>query len=147
MGICAYRGSARSDGKEHVSVSQATSLMGPYVDERAQPIVGQWSEDPFIWQDERGHWHILFHGAGSPQHPVGGHAFSRHLAGPWTLSATAPYSQTVQFADGHSKKMYRRERPQLLLSATGQPRYFSSGVMDVDPHTYTLVMRVQTGDD
>ena len=27
--------------------------------------------------------------------------------------------------------MSRRERPQLVLSAQGQPRYFSSGVQDV----------------
>ena len=32
---------------------------------------------------------------------------------------------------GSTKEMSRRERPQLVLSAQGQPRYFSSGVQDV----------------
>lgn len=142
--ICAYRADARSGG-EHVSVAVADSLMGPYIDERSDPVVAQWSEDPFIWQDERGHWHILLHGSPQGGDGVGGHAFSRSVNGPWTLSMVAPYTQTVMFADSTTKNMRRRERPQLLLSPAGQPRYFSSGVEDVGQHTYTLVMRVKTG--
>ena len=38
--------------------------------------------------------------------------------------------------------MRRRERPQLLLSAQGQPRYYSSGVEDVEDHSFTLVVKV-----
>jgi hypothetical protein len=38
--------------------------------------------------------------------------------------------------------MRRRERPQLLLSTQGQPRYYSSGVEDVEDHSFTLVVKV-----
>ena len=75
---------------------------------------------------------------------VGRHAFSRDSVS-WTSSSTPPYSGLVEFADGSSKVMSRRERPQLVLSETGQPRYFSSGVQDEADHTYTLVMEVKRG--
>ena len=41
--------------------------------------------------------------------------------------------------------MRRRERPELLLSASGQPRFFSSGVMDYGDHVFTLVVEVASG--
>ena len=40
--------------------------------------------------------------------------------------------------------MKRRERPQLVLSEKGQPRYYSSGVEDVADHSFTLVMKVNS---
>jgi len=148
--ICAYRADARSGG-EHVSIAKADTVFGPYLDERTQPIVTSWSEDPFLWQDERGHWHMLMHGSPARQNRggAGGHSFSRSIDGPWTLSTVGPYTKTVVFTDGTNIKMQRRERPQLILSESGQPRYFSSGVADPTRKTsgvstYTLVMRVNT---
>ena len=93
-----------------------------------------------MWQDERGHWHMLMHNMGGP---VGSHAFSRDAVN-WTRSDTAPYTHTVTYEDGSIVKMGRRERPQLSLSDKGQPRYFSSGVeLPHGQEVYTLVMAVK----
>lgn len=137
----ADKGSTSSSPKdERVSVAMAPSIYGPFVDSREAPAVDTHTgEDPFIWQDERGHWHMLMHnmfGGG-----VGSHAFSRD-AMMWTRSDVEPYTSVVAFTDGTTKNMKRRERPQLVLSPDGQPRYFSSGVMDQSDHAYTLVMKV-----
>jgi len=145
----AFRAISQADDDEHVSVAFADTPLGPYVDNRMQPIVSEWSEDPFLWQDERGHWHMLVHtkGKDSPQgFEDAAHLFSRDKSGPWTLSTVAPYTQKVQFADGTSKLLWTRQRPQLLLSPVGQPRFFSSAVqVDGKPdRTYTLVVRVKS---
>eukprot|EP01050_Picozoa_sp_SAG11_P016575 SAG11_NODE_2279_length_3579_cov_6.588506_2_plen_96_part_00 len=71
------------------------------------------------------------------------HAFSRDSI-TWVRSGTAPATGLVTYTDGSRKYMKRRERPQLLLSSTGQPRYYSSGVEDVADHSYTLVMKVKS---
>jgi hypothetical protein len=81
---------------------------------------------------------MLMHNMGGG---VGSHAFSRDATN-WTRSNDAPYTSTVYFSDGSKKAMHRRERPELLLSPTGQPRYFTTGVEDVSDHTYTLTMKV-----
>ena len=88
------------------------------------------------------HWHLLMHNMGGSA--VARHAFSRNGVSNWTSSAIPPYSRLVTFSDGSTKKMTRRERPQLVLSNRGQPRYFSSGVQDVADHTYTLVIAVNS---
>jgi hypothetical protein len=71
---------------------------------------------------------------------VGSHAYSRD-GHRWTVSNTNPYTSLVNFSNGTSFDMRRRERPQLLLSGRGQPRYFSTGVEDYGDHTWTLVMK------
>jgi hypothetical protein len=72
---------------------------------------------------------------------VGAHAFSRDAL-VWAVSKTNPYTTLVNFSNGSSFDMRRRERPQLLLSERGQPRFFSTGVEDFGDHTWTLVMKV-----
>ena len=74
---------------------------------------------------------------------VGAHAYSRDAIS-WTASSTNPYTTLVNFSNGTSFDMRRRERPQLLLSKIGQPRYFSTGVEDFGDHTWTLVMQVNS---
>ncbi len=151
--LCAYRANSQRPGQtdsgEHVSLAIAQTLLGPYVDARAHPLISTWSEDPFLYRDERGHWHMLMH---APLHSkpqphqgklIGAHAFSRDALN-WKVSATPPYTSLVTFSNGSSFDMRRRERPQLLLSESGQPRYFSSGVEDFADHTWTLVMKVNS---
>ena len=142
--LCAYRADARSGG-EHVSVALAqTADSSNYVDSRGTAAVGSYNgEDPFLWQDERRHWHMLMHNMQGPL-GVGSHAFSRDGVS-WSRSATAPYTHAVTYEDGSVVKMGRRERPQLLLSDEGQPRYFSSGVeLPNGQEVYTLVMAVKS---
>jgi hypothetical protein len=81
---------------------------------------------------------MLMHNMGGG---VGSHAYSRDASN-WTRSDEEPYTSSVKFTDGTTTKMRRRERPELLLSDQGQPRYFTSGVEDYSDHTYTLTMKV-----
>ena len=57
---CAFRADSRTGG-EHVSIATASSPTAAYVDSRPHPAVEHPAEDPFLWQDERGHWHLLMH--------------------------------------------------------------------------------------
>ena len=122
-------------------------IFGPFDDPRTAPAVDAFAEDPFLWQDERGHWHMLMHHLfNHVGDPVGAHAFSRDAI-TWTKSDVLPYTTFVPFSDGSSVNLTRRERPELVLSAKGQPRYLSSGAQEVHgDHTYTLVMRVAGGE-
>jgi len=135
--MCAYRAGARSGG-EHVSVATAANPTSLYIDARAAPAVSHTGEDPFLWRDERGYYHMLMHNMGSGG--CGAHAFSRDGA-TWTRSEDAPYTYDVEFSNNSSVTMRRRERPQLLLTPDGRPLFFSSGVEYASDSTYTLVMK------
>jgi hypothetical protein len=100
--------------------------------------VDAFAEDPFLWQDERGHWHILMHN----MEATGAHAFSRDAI-TWTTSGVEPYGKGVHFADGTNVSMGRREQPQLLLDKAGRPLYSSTGVVDFPDHSYTIVNKVK----
>jgi hypothetical protein len=137
--VCAFRADARTGG-EHVSVASAASPLSAYVDSRAQAAVASHNgEDPYLWRDERGHWHLLMHNMGGG---VGSHAFSRD-AKAWTRSDVQPYTATVAFEDGTTKTMSRRERPQLVTDADGRPLFFTSGVQDAHDHTLTIQVRTE----
>jgi len=143
--ICSYRANAM--GAEHVSVATAAGVDGPYLDTRALPALengnGSWgTEDPFLWRDERQHWHMLMHNLGAAG--VSSHAYSRD-GQTWTRATEEPYTKLVEFADGSRREMNSRERPELMLSAEGTPRYFVSGVTVDDDYTYTLVVKLGAG--
>ena len=75
----------------------------------------------------------------------GQHSFSRDGVN-WTVAEDKPYTFAVPFTDGTNTTMRVRERPQLLLTRSGQPRYLSTSVQPgdhtVDDSTYTLVQAV-----
>ncbi|RYP93202.1 hypothetical protein DL770_000677 [Monosporascus sp. CRB-9-2] len=110
-----------------------------------------WTEDPFLWRDKRGNWHILCHwmidiaerGEKFPR--VGGHMFSRSLTGPWTFRLRQVYNTTVHFTDGGRTDYYRRERPKLFFSDDGQmtPLYLVNGVQEFNTKaSYTLIQPI-----
>jgi len=79
-------------------------------------------EDAFIWQNRRGEYHALTHkGAG-----VSGHLYSRDGLS-WAIGGTSPYNTTLAFTDGTSLEVGKRARPQLLLSAAGDPLLLTTG--------------------
>ncbi|KAK8872489.1 hypothetical protein PGQ11_003003 [Apiospora arundinis] len=117
-----------------------------------------WTEDPFLWRDKRGNWHILchwmidiaVHGVKYPR--VGGHLFSRNLTGDWTFKLQEVYNTTVHFIDGGRTDYYRRERPKLFFSDDGllRPLYLINGVQEFNSSaSYTLIqpIRDDTGTD
>ncbi|KAI1335886.1 hypothetical protein F5Y15DRAFT_219570 [Xylariaceae sp. FL0016] len=110
-----------------------------------------WTEDPFLWRDRRGHWHILCHWLidvaerGEKYPRVGGHLFSRTLCGNWTFRLQAAYNTAVRFADGGSTDYYRRERPKLFFSEDGMltPLFLVNGVQEFNSSaSYTLIQPI-----
>ena len=57
------------------------------------------SEDAFLWRDERGWYHMLYHSynQGGVGGGVGGHAFARRPEGPWYDSQVRPKSLLMRW--------------------------------------------------
>ena len=104
-------------------------------------------EDPFVWQDPRGHWHAIAHvfasercGTSDPKsvtpscNPISGHLFSRDVLTNWTTSDVEPYSFVVQYDDGTSGLLATRERPKLLFDpTTGEPTHLYTATAPMPP--------------
>ncbi|KAL1613413.1 hypothetical protein SLS54_010628 [Diplodia seriata] len=121
-----------------------------------QPAPGAqpWTEDPFLWRDARGHWHLLVHymvdveerGEKGPR--VGGHLYARELEGPWVFNnRTLAYNTTVAFDDGTTVDLYRRERPKLFFDEGDEgrvPLFLVNGVQEVGrgKESWTLVQPI-----
>ena len=85
---------------------------------------GAW-EDPDLWWDKRGHWHILFHvyPQGGATASTGllrysGHGWSRDGIS-WQFTSNSsqqPFNGTVDFVDGTSTTYSTRERPHLIFA-------------------------------
>ena len=66
-------------------------------------------EDPFMYVDKRGHWHVLYH---SMHFGPGGHAYS--VDGLSWSNVTAAYNTSRPLVGGGSVN-YNAERPKLLF--------------------------------
>lgn len=95
--------------------------------------VGGTYEDPFLYVDARGNWHLLFHvytldvPATCVNSTVSGHWFSPDGLS-WTASPTAPFGNNVAFTDGSAMTVATRERPKLLFNSAGEPTHLVNGV-------------------
>merc|ERR1711968_147509 len=88
------------------------------------------SEDPSVFIDARGHYHMLVNalpGGCNPKVQQGGHAWSRDGV-TWSEPRVGAYNGTVVFTDGTNMTCSRRERPQMIQDPkTGAPLAMSSG--------------------
>jgi hypothetical protein len=122
-------------------------------------------EDPMLWVDLRGGWHILAH-CYVPHYSeaddyVAGHLFSADGL-EWTESPIEPYRHTVEYSDGSVQNFSTLERPKLVFAADGQPTVLFNGASPQWPcgpcggctsckvtpgtdWTYTLVRRLSAG--
>ena len=113
---------------EHPWVASAARWSGPFrsIDGNQQPFAQTNVEDPFMWQDSRGHFHMLHHWQSGDRNagPNGGHSFSRDGVR-WLFSNATAYTKNISWtATGPNANntepwtvMARRERPGLLLDA------------------------------
>ena len=137
---------------------------------------GVWEgEDPSMWIDRRGRYHILSHngkrGSGGtsnfPNGDCGRHLFSKSgragtwIAAPIKFGGCAYPRVNVTFENGMNYSFYRRERPHLILGPDGfTPVALSTSVIDspigpsmddfVPPQrdaSYTLVQPIRTAED
>lgn len=102
---------------------------------------GHWEgEDPSMWQDVKGRFHILSHNGDRGGNDCGRHLFSKTgRAGTWVTSPIQPMGgcayprENVTFDDGSLRTFYRRERPHLIFGPDGTtPVALSTAVID-DP--------------
>jgi hypothetical protein len=127
-------------GPEHPWVASAPHWSGPYhsIDSEQQPFPQLNVEDPHMWRDARGHWHMLHHWQSGNHNAYanGGHSFSRDGLR-WTFSNDTAYTKNISWtatgpnADGKIPwtVVARRERPGLLLDRKWQtPRALFTAV-------------------
>lgn len=132
------------------TVYEADTWQGPYKRISKGTIPCRWhrfkwcAEDPFMYQDHRGHWHALFHqfdvSPGPTPFWAGGHAFSED--GLTWSNITQAYNTTVITDDGKTYYAGRRERPKMLFDASGFPTHLFNGVALQQFGTYTLAQRI-----
>ncbi|KAH8703039.1 hypothetical protein BGW36DRAFT_422620 [Talaromyces proteolyticus] len=69
----AYRGCIWNcdDGLEQIGVASAPNFTGPYTRAHDYPIFPSDAEDPFVWRDKRGNFHLLMHSLDSADNGVG----------------------------------------------------------------------------
>ena len=136
-----------------LNLAIATSYTGPYHRIYNHPLFSDGNEDPFLWRDKRGHFHMLMHsleaGGGFGDGPkVGRHAYARHIDSKWTFgNRTLAFNTTVQWTDGTHTDFYRRERPQLVFSDDGNmtPLYLTNGVQEAGQgSSYTVIQPLTT---
>ena len=101
----------------------APGLDGPWSDGVAIPVTGgrgHW-EDPFLFIDRRGGFHILAHVYTTQPYPEGGNPISGHAFSTdgvtWNLSDTQPYSDLVTTPGKTAEHFATIERPKLLWDA------------------------------
>ena len=98
------------------------------------------NEDPYLWMDARGHFHLLAHRYdyrdGYPKNPnqttpvlVSGHGYSVNGID-WDFNvAQQPYDAVIVFQNGTKQHLSTYERPHLVFDTeTGQPTHLVNGV-------------------
>jgi len=126
--LLAYRGGWHP---WHVGIAVAPSWKGPYVRTSSTPVFDDINEDPGLFRDARGNFHMLTHYFTT----TGGHAFSRDGLS-WTFAGSA-YGHEVALSNGTQLYVSRRERPQVLM-LDGEPAFLYTGVLLGD-HSFTMV--------
>ena len=127
----------------HMQLTHASAWdAGDWAPQRSMGVTppgsGGW-EDPTLWFDRRGNWHVLYHvyklkPFKDHDEAYSGHAFSVDGL-QWTFSTVQPYSGTVRFTDGTSQTFATRERPHLIFADADVNRSTPIAVMTgVSPH-------------
>jgi len=120
----AYRGNTPTESpNEYLGLAYADSWKSEFVNV-VGPIVDHIGEDPYIYKDKRGNYHIVYHDMQGSD--LGGHAFSQD-GKKWYNGNVPCYTGEIRFEDGTSKKFKKRQRPQLIVQ-DGIPLYLYTGV-------------------
>lgn len=144
-GLMAYRGGpTQEQGHDYWKVGMAlTDRWDKPFERRGAPISTTMSEDPGIFRDHRGNFHLITHllkgcpnkACGGP----GGHFFSVDGLD-WQFAGQA-YDFEVVWADGTREHLTRRERPQVLM-VEGKPSVLFTGAQPAEGLSYTLAQRI-----
>lgn len=125
-----------SEGK-CIGVAEATSWNGTYI---ADPIVAmRGGEDPFLWVNQRGDRHIIYHDVAGTSN--GGHIYAPATnSTQWTLGTHSLYTGLLQWPNGTSVTVYDRERPKIVFNESGAPVLLYNGLAVYNYlHSFTAV--------
>ena len=95
------------------------------------PLFGHTGEDPSVFIDHRGNFHMLFNALPYkcvPKFQQGGHAWSKDGIHWSTSPRVGAFDTTIQFTDGTSIKCERRERPQMIVGVDSKPVALITGL-------------------
>jgi hypothetical protein len=140
------------------TILEAPSYKGPYTVKTGDLIdhCSYCEEDPFMWVDKRGHWHVLYHRMHDPYGPLdpnwgaedgswnrskqaiplgwaGGHSFSRDGIHNWSKIGRC-WNTSMLLTNGSIFELSRRERPKLLIQ-DGTPTHLFNGAKREHPDT------------
>lgn len=113
-----------------ISVQHCPSDDAPCADPNDLLTFGHTGEDPSVFVDHRGYYHMLFNAMPYkcvPKFQQGGHSWSIDGIN-WRTPRIGAFDTTVNFTDGSSMQCERRERPQMVVDKDGMPLALSSGV-------------------
>ena len=125
---------------ERLGIAEAVHWNGTYTKRPGGPIVAPSNgtgshEDPFLFQDQRGHYHAVTHnqaqgnlcGNRTLGSTCGAHLFSRDSYA-WSISRTPVYTHEVVMEGGETRALQTRQRPQIIFDPkTGQPTILFNG--------------------
>jgi len=119
------RCSTESIGVQYCASKNATCQGGH------DPVFQHTAEDPSVFVDHRGNWHMLvnaFPGGCNPKLQQGGHAWSKDGV-VWSEPRAGAYNTTFVTTDNQTITCGRRERPQIITDPiTGKPLVMTAGV-------------------
>ena len=137
---CKASAGGGAGGGESLGIATAKHWKGPYVRRAGGPIVSPANktgdhEDPFLFTDPRGHFHLITHNQGADNicgnrsdHGCGAHLFSRTgEAGSWRVGRGPVYDVGVTLANGSRATLATRQRPQIVFSDSGEPEVLLNG--------------------
>eukprot|EP01049_Picozoa_sp_SAG25_P016108 SAG25_NODE_3547_length_1045_cov_1.523256_1_plen_149_part_00 len=114
----AYRGGNSTHGRfgGRTGIAVASSWRrGPFVRVSDEPIYPDYNEDPGLFMDSRGSFHIISHyWKGGP----GGHAFSAD-GRQWSFAGRG-FGKEITYTNGSTVTIRTRERPQ-VVTLGGKP--------------------------
>lgn len=115
---------------EGISIQYCPSETGRCDPPQDIPLFSHTGEDPSVFRDHRGNFHMLFNAHPfkcQPKLNQGAHAWS--LDGiHWSNPRVGAFDTTIHFTDGSNMKCERRERPQMVLDDDGKPLALISAV-------------------
>jgi hypothetical protein len=115
-----------------IAVTRCPSDDAPCARPTDAPVFVHAGEDPHVFADHRGHYHMLFNALPRrcvPKFEQGGHAWSVDGVRWEPHPRIGAFNATLRFTDGSSVRCERRERPQMVLGEDGRPVAMVSGVM------------------
>jgi hypothetical protein len=121
--LLSYRGKIGST--ERVGLASAPHYTGPYTRVQSNPISNHTGEDPCVVVNSGG-VHVIFHDFAPTN---GGHFFAKSASGPWTYASMPAYGKAVQWVNGSTTILTRRERPQFFFGNNGTPQVLYTGVV------------------